>query len=330
MRLILTAAVVAALLSAPAFAEDPVLGPCDAAADADTQTIHLLDDCTTDHTLTVPDGWTLDGGGFTITAVDPAGDHFVGAVVRNAGKVAHVTNVVVTASGLANVCDAGDDRLRGIMLEGASGSITDSVVVGINQGESGCQEGNAIEVRNAPFDGTHPNTQSVKVSRNWVDAYQKTGILANGDVQVEITNNYVGSAGLPKHIAANSVQLGFGAYGAVNGNTIVGNQWDVVSTPQWVATAVLLFLAGDVDVNHNTITGEGTDIGIAAFDSGTVNVMNNSIARTLGADDTIDAYGVGVWFDGNSGASKLVRNRFSGWNQAFVGADLDRLNAIAP
>ncbi|MFO7546389.1 MAG: hypothetical protein R6W77_12930, partial [Trueperaceae bacterium] len=45
----------------------------------------LTADCTTDATIFVPDGYTLDGAGFTITAVDPAGDHFRGAVVANAG-----------------------------------------------------------------------------------------------------------------------------------------------------------------------------------------------------------------------------------------------------
>jgi hypothetical protein len=55
----------------------------------------------------------------------------------------------------------------GIMLESAPGSITNKNINGLNQGTSGCQEGNAIEVRNnAPFDGNHPATVSVTVSGN--------------------------------------------------------------------------------------------------------------------------------------------------------------------
>ena len=127
--------------------------------------------------------------------------------------------------------------------------------------------------------------------------------------------------------------VGFGGQGSVNNNEIVGNQWDVISDPQWSATAVLVYGAGDVNVNHNGISGDATDIGIAALSSGTVNVMNNIIARTTpppGGTDTIDADGVGVWFDGNSGKSKVVRNTFSGWTEAFIGADLDKVNVIEP
>lgn len=290
----------------------------------------LLANGTTAQTIVIPDGWTLDGAGYTITAVDPTGGHFLGAVVRNGGATANVRDVTITASGLVNACDAGANRLRGILFEGASGSITGSRIVNINQGLSGCQEGNGIEVRNAPFDGTHPNTRTVTISNNHVDRYQKTGIVVNGDVQADVTNNFVGSAGLPKHIAANSIQIGFGASAGVNNNTIVGNQWDKVTIPQWAATAVLVYYAGDVNVNHNRISGDGTDVGIDAEGSGTVNVMNNVIQRVLLAVDTIDAYGIGVGFWGNQGKSKLVRNSLSGWKVAYEGPDLARVNAVDP
>ena len=293
-------------------------------------TMTLDGDCTTDTTITIPDGWTLDGQGYTITAIDPDGLHFVGAVVQNAGALAHVTNLGVTASNLANVCDAGGNRLRGIMFEGGSGSITHTVVTGINQGNSGCQEGNAIEVRNAPFDGTHPNTQTVEITNNYIDDYQKTGVVANGDVEVSVTNNFIGSADLPNYIAANSVQIGFGGSGDINHNSILGNQWDVVSSPQWVATAILIYIADQANIKNNVIGGDWTDIGVYAAYSGTVNIMNNTVARGTSGADTIDGYGVGVWFYGNSGKSKLVRNNFVGWNFAYFGADLDNVNAVEP
>ena len=85
-------------------------------------TMTLLADCETDHTIPVPEDSTLDGADHKITAVDPAGGHFLGAVVRNVGASANVKNVKITASGLANnVCDGGDDRLRGILLDNAAG-----------------------------------------------------------------------------------------------------------------------------------------------------------------------------------------------------------------
>lgn len=325
----------AVAIFAMAFALSPELEAATTCTFTTDGSVMTLDgDCTTDATIFIPDGMTLNGDGHTITAVDPSGGHLLGAVVKNAGSTAHVTNLTVTASGLTNVCDGStpvDNRLRGILFAGVGGSITNNTVHNINQGASGCQEGNAIEVRNPPFDGTHPNTKTVTINGNLVTKYQKTGIVANGDVDAAVNNNYVGSAELPKNIAANSIQLGYGAMGSVNNNIIVGNQWEVVSTPQWSATAVLVYGAGNVNVNHNEISGDATDIGIAALYSGTVNVMNNVIARTPpGATDTIDADGVGVWFYGNSGKSKVVRNTFTGWSQAFIGADLDKVNVVEP
>ncbi len=50
----------------------------------------------------------------------------------NGGATAYVKNLTVTVSGLANVCDGGADRLRGIMFEGASGSITHNAILDLN------------------------------------------------------------------------------------------------------------------------------------------------------------------------------------------------------
>ncbi|MBI4528654.1 MAG: hypothetical protein HY695_33070 [Deltaproteobacteria bacterium] len=201
--------------------------------------IMVLDsDCTTDATIFIPNEWTLNGNDFTITAVDPAGGHFTGAVVANGGPVANVEHLSITTSALGNVCDAGANRLRGIMFQAASGTIAHNRVLNINQGPSGCQEGNAIEIRNDPMDGTHPNTQHVTVFGNKIEGYQKTGIVANGDVAVDIQNNQIGSSATQANLAANSVQLGFGGTGIVMNNNIDGNSW--CGPSNYVATAVLV------------------------------------------------------------------------------------------
>ena len=134
---------------------DPVvlgvdLGRCQFSDDAVRHVRTLTGDCTTSSTITVPNGWTLNGAGHTITAYDPAGGHFRGAVVANAGAVANVHDVTITGYHLADVCDAGTDALRGILLEGASGVVANNHVVNLRQDGSGCQEGNGIEARNAP------------------------------------------------------------------------------------------------------------------------------------------------------------------------------------
>ncbi|MGZ4603687.1 MAG: right-handed parallel beta-helix repeat-containing protein, partial [Kineosporiaceae bacterium] len=223
--------------------------------DASSRTRTLLGDCTATSTVPVPDGWTLDGAGHSITAKDPAGAHFTGAVVRNAGAAASVRNLTVTASGLADVCDAGDDRLRGILLDGAAGAITNNRVVGVRQDGSGCQEGNGIEVRNEPFDTTGPDL-AVTVSGNEVLGYQKAGIVANGSVLATVTDNTVTGLGPVGYIAQNGVQLGFGASGIADGNTITDNWY----TGPDLACGLLLYRADGVKQKRNTFVADEQDL----------------------------------------------------------------------
>ncbi len=186
------------------------------------KTMTLNANCTTDSSIVVPNGFTLDGAGHTIMAVDPSLGHFTGGVIQNGGAVANVTNLVVTVSGLADICDAGANRLRGVLFDGASGSITNVKALNINQGASGCQEGNAIEVRNF---GSSATTNRVTIDGNTVTGYQKTGIVANGDVDATITNNVVDGLGPVGYIARNGIQIGFGGTGMVKRNQVSGNSY---------------------------------------------------------------------------------------------------------
>jgi hypothetical protein len=213
-------------------------------------TMVLQGNCTTDMTIPIPDGFTLDGDGHTITANDPPLDHFRGAVVKNGGTTANVVNLTVTASGLADVCDDGNDRLRGILFDGASGSITNSHAIEINQGASGCQEGNGIEVRNC--DGGV--TQTVVIENNSAVHYQKAGIVANCDVVVTITGNVVDGVGPVPYIAQNGIQLGFMATGEVSGNSISDNFYTGCSHKAAAKTDCIPFVAAglllyDVDAS---------------------------------------------------------------------------------
>jgi parallel beta-helix repeat protein len=283
-------------------------------------TMTLDNSCVTDATIVIPDGFTLDGAGNTITAVDPSAGTFLGAVIKNGGSTAYVTNLTVTASDLAIACHSStpvDTRLRGILFEGASGSITKNNVIGINQGASGCQEGNAIEVRNAPFDGTHPATIVVEIAQNSVDDYQKTGILANGDVNVSIHHNEVGGSATQANLAANAIQLGFGAQGAVIHNQIEGNSW---AAPSDVATAVLLYLSSASIVSQNNIGGNA-DVGIYIFGDNTT-VDNNKVFE----DGTDGAYDVGIGDYGSGNA--VTNNKVKGYDTPYEGVNGGNNKAI--
>ena len=75
-RLIMMLLLVALAIPATAFAAPfgtTGHGTCAFTTNAKTKTVSLVADCTTDTTIGVEEGWTLDGKGFTITAVDPSG-----------------------------------------------------------------------------------------------------------------------------------------------------------------------------------------------------------------------------------------------------------------
>ncbi len=286
-------------------------------------TMTLQGDCATDVSLQIPDGFTMDLGGFTVVAVDPTGGHFLGAVIRNAGPWAAVTNGTVTTSALANVCDAGNDRLRGVMFDGAAGYINDLSIDSINQGPSGCQEGNAIEVRNAPFDGTHLNTLSVEVGGNVLTNWQKTGIVANGDVNVWIHHNVIGSSATQANLAANSLQIGFGGKALAEHNHIAGNSWGGPSI--YVGTSILMYLsAPGTIVRQNNMMEGNSDIGIHIEADG-VTVDNNKVFES-GSDSPLGYdIGVGNWGTGNT----VTNNKSKGYSTPYDGV-VDGQNKAIP
>lgn len=321
MKIILLTILVAGML---AFNQSTASATTDCTFTISGTVMNLDSDCTTDQTIFVPDGWTLDGNGKTITAVDPPAGSFLGAVIKNEGAVANVKNLSITTDSLANSCKPAapvDNRLRGILFDGASGSITHNTVLNINKGPSGCQEGNAIEVRNAPFDGTHPDTRKVEISHNKISAYQKTGIVANGDVEALIKHNHIAASATQENLAANSIQLGFGAIGTVTQNIIEGNQW--MGTSDFAATAILVFDARG-DVSKNNIRGN-SDIGIYIFGNGVT--VNNNKVFDIGADHANSGYDIGIVNVGNN--NSITNNKVMGFEEPYYGV-LGGKNKVIP
>lgn len=239
--------------------EPEYVSGCLASTDVPNERITMLSDCTTDATIEVPDGYTWDGDGYTIFAVDPSGSHFTGAVLRNGGTEMHVVDTTVDTTGLAEVCDAGDDRLRGILFEGASGTAIGNTIIvrqgsegGVGAGNSGCQEGNGIEARNEPFDTSGTADLEVRIQDNVIVDYVKGGVVTNGSVAARIIGNAItgnGPVGVPS-AAQNGIQVGFGATAIVRLNTVSGN----VYTPKsFIACGVLLYEADGVRSSSNDL-----------------------------------------------------------------------------
>lgn len=284
------------------------------------KTTTLDGDCITTTSIIVPNGFTLNGAGHTITAKDPLGDYFKRGVIQNGGATADVTNVTITASALTDPCDQGPDRLRGILFDGASGSITNTHVIDINHvGAGPCgDEGNAIEVRN--FGASAP-TCRVKIEGNTATGYQKGGIIVNGNVDATITDNVVDGLAPSPFIARNGIQLGFGATGMIKRNQVSNNEY---TGAEDAAASGILLVAGSpffgspysvgAQIDQNTISENDVGVWVVEIDAfgnppatmTNVKVVNNTISK----DGFTNLYQAGVSDSGNN--DKVIANRISG------------------
>jgi hypothetical protein len=272
-------------------------------------TMRLLGDCITDTSIAIPDGITLDGGHHAIVALDPIGGTFRGAVVVAAGRTGAIVDTVISALMLGDTCQPGAARLRGIYFNGASGWIRGNVVTGINKGAaSACEDGHAIEVRNGD-----PSVRGrVEIDHNTIDGYQKAGIVVTGAVDVSIHHNDIGASATQTRVPANGVQLGPGAGGVIELNTIRGNS----SGAETAGTAVLLARsAPGTIVRANSIIGNA-DVGIYMLaDDATVEANELTDTGIDGAHD------IGI---GNYGSrNRVTGNMVRGFATRYQGVAVD-------
>jgi Putative Ig domain/Right handed beta helix region len=310
------------------------LGPC--AGDLTGTTFTLGGNCSATAPILVPAlVTTVDGGGFAISATDAGGAQWNGGILTNAnpGQTMNVQNLTIAgpAAGF-QLCTQAGNVLYGIWFNDASGSVNNVTVDHIFQFQNGafgsCQTGRAIR---ADGGGT---ARTVTITNSVVTDYQKSGFEARGSM----TMNVSGSTAGPPHdlrglMAQNAVSI-VGATGTIANNTIHGSgdqQPGVGGSTD--GTGVLLFGAHDVTVDHNTITGAGTNLGVAvAADTTNAVISFNQIGRT--APDNPDPSGFGVVVDAPTvklspaalqpaqgpSTATLICNTFSGWNTNILGA----------
>ena len=179
----------------------PITPPTCTGITVDT-TFTLTADCDTTVPLEVPDGFTVDGDGHTITAHDESPTvSFIGAVVTNAGTSMHLRNLTIQGIGFPNVtCDL----LAGIQFADAEGSVTDVTVLDITRNNS-CVSGNGMRVN-----AIAPRT--VTITNTTLAGFQRSGLLANGPATVHVSGSTIGPADDldPGVNAQNAVQIGSG------------------------------------------------------------------------------------------------------------------------
>ncbi|WP_375755445.1 right-handed parallel beta-helix repeat-containing protein [Corallococcus exercitus] len=284
--------------------------------------VTLREDCVVQSAVFIPDGFTFNGARHTLTATeDGAGTHYTGAVLRNRGTVANVRDVTVTARNLSDVCDADVDRLRGILLEGASGTIEDTVVEDLNQAGNigGCQEGFAIDVRNMAADAT-PVT--VVLRGNRLTGYQKAGVVVLGPVAVTVEDNVIDGLGPTDRIARIGIQLAYGVSGQVVGNQVKGNAYEFER--DWGSGIMVLGgeyygagreLCHDLLIQDNALTENDVGINLLQSVGGdftppatsqNLQVLGNTLSNT-----TLTASYQAAIAD-NGTANLISRNRISG------------------
>jgi hypothetical protein len=331
--------------ASPAAADVPITTQCAPNTTTVGTTITLTANCATTQALTVPDGFTLDGGGFTISASNPPAPAttYSGAVVTNAAGATtmNIQNLTVTgpAGGFpfplpqpscltSGGPNGGFPGLFGIFFNDASGTVNNVQVRNIFQtntapGSPACNTGHAIRADGATA------ARTVTITNTTVSAYQKAGMFASGNMTMNVSASTIGPPSfVPFSIAQNGVQWTntstnsvppVGASGTMTTSTITGSSFvstGPVDPTTGSSTAVLLFGSNNVTVDHNTITG-GSDIGISVTGGSTNSTISfNAINRPT--PPTPDSFGLGVSVDSDSTAT-LICNTFSGWKTDIIG-----------
>jgi uncharacterized repeat protein (TIGR01451 family) len=212
----------------------------------------------------------------------------------------------------------------GILFTNASGTVNNVTVENVFQQPTtafgSCQVGVAIRAN-----GLAAPANTVTITNTTVTGYQKGGLIGSGAfMTMDVSNSTIGPpASLEGFIAQNGVQYGGangGTSGTISDSTIFGSG-DEGAGPGGMdnGTAVLLFTANNVTVDHNTMTGPGTNFGVSvAANSTSITISNNNITRT--APDVGNDPGHGVDVEWPTSAATLICNTFSGWSINIVGA----------
>ena len=239
------------------------------------------------------------------------------------GDTVNLSGLTVDGSQIEAAVNGCSENLVGVLYQASAGHDTagivrNSTVENVTPTNSGCGAGIGVLVQA----GTNPLAKAtVAVVGDKVTGYGKNGVTCDDlNVACRITGNTITTSptGL---VAQNGVQLGFGSFGKVAGNTISGNDWtayasDTNPQPQSdYGAGILLYGAGinasGVTTNLTTVSANrltDNQIGVEIVDSA-ASVTKNVITETgAGLADSIGIYGLGCdaycgYFNADDGSS---------------------------
>lgn len=230
----------------------------------------LTNKCTTDETIVLPNGISLLGGGFTITAIDPAGGSFQGPVLLALPGTRNVTitNLRVD-SNLQGFCNADQQKLIGILFDGSPGIVADSFL-SINKGAASvCEEGIAIKIQNQ---GT--TMRKLTVKNSLFKANQLAAVQALGKVNARIENNEINGVGPTPNVAQRGIEIADGAKAYILNNRIFDHNHNPLNADP--AYGILLTgAAASTRVEKNII--KYNDIGIRVNGGKSIAIVTNTV-----------------------------------------------------
>lgn len=180
-----------------------------------------------------------------------------GRAIAAALLVSNTTNVTIrglTLDGANNGISHCAPDLMGIFFQDASGEI-DRVAARnfkLSSSLNGCQSGTGIFVQSG-----NGGVSQVEIHRSTIHDFQKNGITANEiGTSASIDGNVVTGMGPTTGAAQNGIQIGFGAGGAIQNNTVTNNVWapcTAVATCTSVATNILVEQSDGILVKDNVV-----------------------------------------------------------------------------
>lgn len=100
------------------------------------------------------------------------------------------------------------------------------------------------------------------MSGNYIENYQKTGILISCNAYGKVMNNDIIGILETNSIAQNGIQFGYGAMGQIQRNDVSSNWY---TGPKWSSTGILIFETDNVRVVDNVVSDNQSGIFVQAW-----------------------------------------------------------------
>jgi parallel beta-helix repeat protein len=225
----------------------------------------------------------IPSGGFVPNTASLTSGHPIAAQILVKSPATAVTISSLAVDGRNNNLNGGcnDARLIGIYYQNASGTV--NFVAARNQAQDaanfGCQTSSGLGIF---VQSVSPSTSTVKIQNTTVRGYQKNGITGNEvGTTVTITGNSVVGAG-PTTNAQNGIQVGFGATGKVQNNTVADDDFNG-DPSAGTGSGILIYDSGNMTITGNSVTNTQNGISIVtdgAFPADHNAVSNNHVSDT--------------------------------------------------